>query len=527
MVVLNFNRILLMLADQGSIPWDTLQSQDGLNLGDVRFCPLRQTLHMQHISLDHLWKLIAEGAIMPPPSEGTPELNGTTAILLVFQADGQYERITDVYVELIVCRVESCLYTPDQILDFIRDIEVNLKVARDALKAGVNPSKRRAFSLFVSNYGGTMSIPMDPPYCLGYPTSYVRDVEPDHFDTHNSPARTCLHHCICCATLQFTNDNPNQCREYSGSRLILPHGAQYKEQLFPEILEPQNHRGLLTDPTNEEPYPMELVGDFRVTDPIFRGCYGNSLLYTNGELGRLRQRGIHLPLYWGKIPALPAPSYLQARQPKVTKQSPPRAATPNPPVESPKTKRSSGKGGPHCSLGHSSNMSTLKCSDSTSAKKPSCSKGPASSKQEKSPRAHSSLKHGRSPSPSAKSVGCKQKDVCMEDTRTLNSTLPISSSAFDGLHSPTESHSDVTKLLPPSITSTTLGLGSPRQWQTTSDESRHSLASIHTSPGFNLPGYPAAGPSNLTPTVPSLAGSHHVSSTWRVHLWAILSQPDY
>ena len=47
-----------------------------------------------------------------------------------------------------------------------------------------------------------------------------------------------------------------------------------------------------------------------------------------------------------------------------------------------------------------------------------------------------------------------------------------------------------------------------------SNESRHSLASIYTSPGFNLPGYPAAGPSNLTPTVPSLAGSHHVSSTW-------------
>ena len=66
MVVLNFNWILLMLVDQGSIPWDTLQSQDGLNLGDIRFCPIRQTLCMQHISLDHLRKLIAEGAFMPP-----------------------------------------------------------------------------------------------------------------------------------------------------------------------------------------------------------------------------------------------------------------------------------------------------------------------------------------------------------------------------------------------------------------------------------------------------------------------------
>ena len=47
-----------------------------------------------------------------------------------------------------------------------------------------------------------------------------------------------------------------------------------------------------------------------------------------------------------------------------------------------------------------------------------------------------------------------------------------------------------------------------------SEESRHSLALLYTNPGFNLPGYPAAGPGNLTPIVPSLAGSHHVSSTW-------------
>ena len=50
--------------------------------------------------------------------------------------------------------------------------------------------------------------------------------------------------------------------------------------------------------------------------------------------------------------------------------------------------------------------------------------------------------------------------------------------------------------------------------QTTSEESRHSLASLYTSPGFNFPGHLVVGPSNLTPSVPSLAGSHNVSSTW-------------
>ena len=89
--------------------------------------------------------------------------------------------INDIYVGLMVHHVKSCLCALDKILDFVADIEVDLKVARDTLKAGGDPGKRHAFCLFVSNYGGAMSIPTDPPYCLIYPTSYVRDVELDHF----------------------------------------------------------------------------------------------------------------------------------------------------------------------------------------------------------------------------------------------------------------------------------------------------------------------------------------------------------
>ena len=135
-------------------------------------------------------------------------------------------------------------------------------------------------------------------------------------------------------------------------------------------------------------------------------------------------------------------------------------------------------------------------------------------KQDKSPRSHSSHKHGRSPSPSAKSDGHKQKEAHTEDTCKLNSTLPISSSRFDGFHSLTGYHSEGTELHPPSITFTPLGLGSPRQWRSTSKESRCSLVLLNTSPGFNLPGQPVAGPGNLMPSIPSLAGSHHMSSTW-------------
>ena len=97
---------------------------------------------------------------------------------------------------------------------------------------------------------------------------------------------------------------------------------------------------------------------------------------------------------------------LQARQPKAMKWSPPRAATPTQSVESPKAKRSGHKGGPHHSSGYSSNTSTPKCPNSTSAKKPSSSKEPASNEQEKSPRARGSCKCGCSPSLSTESVQC-------------------------------------------------------------------------------------------------------------------------
>ena len=213
-----------------------------------------------------------------------PELSGMTTILLVFQVDGGHEKITDVYMELVVCRVDSHLYSPSQIPNFIQDIEGDLRVVHDTLKARHNPSKRCAYCLFVDNLSGVMSVPTDPPYCLVYPTSYIKGIKPDHFDTCNSPVGMRLHCCVCCTTLQFSNNDPKLCTQYIRSHLILPHAVQYNDQLYPSILEPWNHRGLLIDPATREPCPLEVVGDFRSMDPIFKGGYGDSLLYSKANL---------------------------------------------------------------------------------------------------------------------------------------------------------------------------------------------------------------------------------------------------
>ena len=102
-VALNFEHILLMLKNGGSIPQDTLQSQDGINLGDIRFCPKLHTLSMQCLSLGSLCTLLSEGAFVPPQSNMPPKLSGMTTIFLVFQVDSGHEKITDVYMGLVVC----------------------------------------------------------------------------------------------------------------------------------------------------------------------------------------------------------------------------------------------------------------------------------------------------------------------------------------------------------------------------------------------------------------------------------------
>ena len=182
---------------------------------------------------------------------------------------------------------------------------------------------------------------------------------------------------------------------------------QYNDRLYPSNLEPQNHCSPLIDPAMGEPCPVEVVGDFRAVDPIFKGCYRDSLLYSKADLASLRQQKVYLPTFQGEIPMPPAPSYWQVRELVVTKQSPHRAAALDTSVESPKAKCSSSKSGPPWGSGRSSNASTLKHPDSTSAKKPSCPKESTPDDQAKSPQARSSRKHGHSPSPASGSAGRK------------------------------------------------------------------------------------------------------------------------
>ena len=100
------------------------------------------------------------------------------------------------------------------------------------------------------------------------------------------------------------------------------------------------------------------------------------------------------------------------------------------------------------------------------------------------------------------------------DSGTVDTTLPIGSSTVDTFCSLMGSLSEVVEPLAPSITSTPLGKVGPREGWMISSDSRHSSALLFTSLSFNLPGFPSVGLGSLTPSVPSITGSHHRSSTW-------------
>ena len=96
----------------------------------------------------------------------------------------------------------------------------------------------------------------------------------------------------------------------------------------------------------------------------------------------------------------------------------------------------------------------------------------------------------------------------------VDTTLPIGSSTMDTFRSLMGSLGEVVEPLAPSITSTPLGKAGPREGQMISSDSRHSSALLFASSSFNLPGLPSIGLGSLTPSVPSIAGSHHILSTW-------------
>ena len=90
-----------------------------------------------------------------------------------------------------------------------------------------------------------------------------------------------------------------------GSRFLLPHGAQYNENLLPRLIRPQNHRSLLVDPIMAQPSPLFKVGSFTMQDPLFPGTAGDSYIYWGDAQKWLEKRGYQVLRYTGPGPEVP------------------------------------------------------------------------------------------------------------------------------------------------------------------------------------------------------------------------------
>ena len=117
-----------------------------------------------------------------PEGSTANSISGSTAILIVFLSEADFKGMEHIHIGLMVHCADCKLYDQSGILPFIETVNDNLE------KAPKNRSKSRlhSYSLLVANYGGIMVVPMEPPYCLMYPTMYETKVpakDKHHFNT--------------------------------------------------------------------------------------------------------------------------------------------------------------------------------------------------------------------------------------------------------------------------------------------------------------------------------------------------------
>ena len=193
MAKLKFECLLEHIQRKESIPDEILASDDGLCFGDICFALLQCSLHMQWVSLPYLRCLINNNAFKP---DGIVDNQYTCSlvVLLIFLSDNELTAIKHMHIGLIVHCMGSKLAAQDGILPFVESIENDLTEARERQEQGKE---------VIANYGGVMALPMEPPFCLMYPTMYDDNVkDKTHFNTMGCPSGMCTDACMCCSSPQ-------------------------------------------------------------------------------------------------------------------------------------------------------------------------------------------------------------------------------------------------------------------------------------------------------------------------------------
>ena len=151
--------------------------------------------------------------------------------------------------------------------------------------------------MLIGNYGGHMAFTTEPPYCVAYAVDY-QDKDPSKMTPHeplNHSYAMVSDNMMVRRLLFMPNWDPSERKHTKGGRLLNPRGVQFGPKLFPELVIPCNHAGLLVDSATGLDAPLWTVGSFQAVDPIFPGFPGDLALFTAKEVAQLKELGVLTP----------------------------------------------------------------------------------------------------------------------------------------------------------------------------------------------------------------------------------------
>ena len=118
--------------------------------------------------------------------------------------------------------------------------------------------------MLIVNYGGHMGFTTEPPYCVAYATEY-QDKDPSKMTPHatsNHSYAMVSNKMVVRRLLSVPNWDPSERKRTMGGQLLIPWGAEFGPNLFPEIVIPRNHAGPLVDSATGHNAPFWTVGSF-------------------------------------------------------------------------------------------------------------------------------------------------------------------------------------------------------------------------------------------------------------------------
>ena len=232
-----------------------------------------------------------------------------TAILLLFISNASYTDIEYIHIGLVMIRRGYKVGDQASIVPYISFIQNQLvEMCAWAQTRKSSLPQLCSFCLFMEDYESMIAPPMEPPYCLMYSIRFFNNMPKDlknQLHTDLFPLGLCCQECVCHQLIQRANLHEKWENIMGGSRFLLPRGAQYDDNLLPQLIRPWNHRSLLMDPITAQPYPMVEVGSFTMQDPLFPGTAGDSYVYWGNVKKWLEERGYRVLKYTGPSPEVP------------------------------------------------------------------------------------------------------------------------------------------------------------------------------------------------------------------------------